>query len=115
MYLGKEDVQALVLQLQKQFPGSELICEIFNEFWLRRPWKKLLTIKLQKEFHLGKGAMFQSGFKNGKEMEQWNQGIEFIDEWSYFDSTENKLGWLRLLSKIDLIRRTQWTVHYRLN
>jgi hypothetical protein len=47
-------------------------------------------------------------------MEQWQSGIQFLDEWSYFDSDEKKLGWLRLLRYIGWIRKTQWTVHYRL-
>lgn len=115
MYLAKDDVKALVLQLQKQFPGSELVCEVFNDVWLRQPWKRLLDFKLQKQFHLGKDVTFKFGLKDGREMECWGQGIEFIDEWSYFDSREKKLGWLRFLAKIKFIRLTQWTVRYKLN
>jgi methyltransferase (TIGR00027 family) len=115
MYLSYEDVKELVLQLQKEFPGSELVCEVFNDFWLHNPWKRLLDFKMQKEFKLGSGATFKSGLKTGKEMENWGHGIEFIDEWSYFDSNEKKLGWLKLLGKIDSVRKTQWTVHYKLN
>jgi hypothetical protein len=48
-------------------------------------------------------------------MEQWHSGIQFLDEWSYFDSEEKKLGWFRLLKHIKFIRKTQWTVHYLLN
>lgn len=115
MYLGYEEVKELVLKLQKQFPGSELVCEVVNDFWMHKPWKRLLDLKMRKEFHLGSGATFKSGIKTCKEMEDWGNGIEFIDEWSYFDSSEKKLGWLRFLGNIDLIRRTQWTLHYKLN
>ena len=115
MYLGYDGVKELVLQLQKQFQGSELVCEVFNDFWLHNPWKGLLNHKMQKEFKLGSGATFKSGIKTGREMESWNQGIQFIDEWSYFDSQEKKLGWYKLLGKIDTIRKTQWTIHYKLN
>jgi hypothetical protein len=59
--------------------------------------------------------MFRSGIHDGHEMEHWHSGIQFLDEWSYFDSEEKKLGWLRLFRHIALIRKTQWTVHYRLN
>ena len=48
-------------------------------------------------------------------MEEWNPGITFLDDWSYFDSKEKKLGWLRLAGNVGLFRKTQWTVHYRLN
>jgi len=58
--------------------------------------------------------VFRSGIRDGREMEQWGSGIRFLDEWSFFDADEKKLGWARLLRHIDWIRRTQWTVHYRL-
>jgi O-methyltransferase involved in polyketide biosynthesis len=115
MYLEGRDVRSLVLKLQEMFPGSELVCEVVNSFWLRPPLKRMLDSKLRRQVHLGKDATFRSGISNGHEMEQWHSGIQFLDEWSYFDSDEKKLGWLRLLRHIGLIRKTQWTVHYRLN
>jgi len=115
MYLEGRGVRSLVLKLQETFPGSELVCEVVNSIWLRPPLKKMLDSKLQRQVHLGKDATFRSGISDGREMEQWHGGIQFLDEWSYFDSNEKKLGWLRLLRHIGLIRKTQWTVHYRLN
>jgi methyltransferase (TIGR00027 family) len=115
MYLDKKDVRSLVLEIQKKFPGSELVCEVVNSVWLRSPLKKMLDYKIQRQVHLGKDAMFRSGIRNSREMEQWHAGIQFLDEWSYFDSEEKKLGWLRVFRHIELIRKTQWTVHYLLN
>lgn len=114
MYLDGDDVRSLVLELKKIFPGSELVCEVENAFWLGPLTKKMVAYKLQHQFFLGKDAVFRSGIHDGREMEQWGSGIRFLDEWSYFDSDEKKLGWARLLRHIDWIRRTQWTVHYRL-
>jgi O-methyltransferase involved in polyketide biosynthesis len=115
MYLDGNDVRSLVLEIKKTFPGSELVCEVVNSVWLIPPLKKMLEYKLQHQVHLGKDAMFRSGIRDGREMERWQSGIQFLDEWSYFDSEEEKLGWLRLLRHIEWIRKTQWTVHYRLN
>ena len=115
MYLDGKDVRSLVLKIQENFRGSELVCEVFNSVWLRPLLKKMLDFKMQKEIHLGKDATFRSGIRDGREMEQWHDGIQFLDEWSYFDSEEKKLGWLRLLKYIEFIRKTQWTVHYLLN
>jgi O-methyltransferase involved in polyketide biosynthesis len=114
MYLDGKDVRSLVLMLQEKFPGSELVCEVANSLWLRPLFRKILDYKMQKQAHLGKNAMFRSGIHNGQEMEQWHNGIQLLDEWSYFDSNEEKLGWLRVLRHIEFIRKTQWTVHYRL-
>ena len=115
MYLDGKDVRSLVLKIQENFRGSELVCEVFNSVWLRPLLKKMLDFKMQKEIHLGKDATFRSGIRDGREIEQWHDGIQFLDEWSYFDSEEKKLGWLRLLKYIEFIRKTQWTVHYLLN
>lgn len=114
MYLDGEDVRSLVLAIKKTFPGSELVCEVENSFWLGPLTKKMLEYKLQRQFHLGKDAMFRSGIRDSREWERWESGIQFLDEWSYFDSDEKKLGWLKLLRHIGWIRKTQWTVHYRL-
>ncbi len=116
MYLHDQDVKSLVLKLQSQYPGSELVCEVFNEVWLGKPFlKKIIDFKMQKELHLGSGATFNFGIRSSEEMETWNSGIQFLDDWSYFDADEEKLGWLRLFRRFQLFRKTQWTVHYRLN
>jgi hypothetical protein len=47
-------------------------------------------------------------------MEELNPGIMFFGGWSYFDSQEKELGWLRFLGRVGLFRKAQWTVHYRL-
>jgi O-methyltransferase involved in polyketide biosynthesis len=114
MYLNKEDVRALVLAIRETFTGSELVCEVVNSLWLSPLLKPLLDFKLQREAHMGKDAMFRSGLRDGLEMEAWHDGIRFLGEWSYFDSGEKKLGGLRLLRHIPWIRKTQWTVRYRL-
>jgi O-methyltransferase involved in polyketide biosynthesis len=115
MYLDGKDVRSLVLKIQETFRGSELLCEVVNSLWLRPLLKKILDYKMQRQVHLGKDAMFRSGIHNSREMEQWHSGIQFLGEWSYFDSEEKKLGWLKVLKHIEFIRKTQWTVHYLLN
>ena len=115
MYLAKNDLRSLVRAIQSTFPGSELVCEVVNELWLRRPLNAMLAYKLQRQVHLGKDAVFRSGLRDGREMEEWQSGIQFLDEWSYFDSENEKLGWMRVFRHIGLVRKTQWTVRYRLN
>jgi len=115
MYLERKDVRSLVLKLQETFPGSELVCEVVNSFWLRPLFRTLLDYKLMRQVHLGKDALFRSGVRDAQEMEHWHSGIQLLDEWSSFDSDEKKLGWLRVLRHIEFIRKTQWTVHYCLD
>ena len=115
MYCREEDVKSLFLILQEKFPGSEMVCEVFNSMWLKGWLKKLMNFKMQKELHLGKDATFHFGIRDSNEMESWNEGINLIDDWSYFDSDEKKLGWLKIFRHIKLFRKTQWSVHYKLN
>jgi methyltransferase (TIGR00027 family) len=114
MYLDGDAVRDLVLRLREEFPGSELVCEVFNSFWLKKPLNKLVEHKMRRRLHLGKDAVFQSGIRRSDEMEGWHPGIRLLDDWSYFDSGEKKLGWLKIFSRFRLFRYTQWTVHYRL-
>jgi len=58
---------------------------------------------------------YHFGIQDGQELESWHEGIEFLDEWSYFDEPEKKLGVLKYFRHIPLLRKTQWTVHYRLS
>jgi methyltransferase (TIGR00027 family) len=114
MYLDGDAVKSLVLKLQSQFPGCELVCEVANSFWLKPPLRSMVNFKFQRQLHLGKDAAFNFGIRNAREMEQWNSGIELLDEWSYLDEPEPKIGWFRLLRYVELFRKTQWTVHYKL-
>lgn len=115
MYLHREDVQSLIMKLQSEFPGTELVCEVVNSLWLTKPLKRIVNFKMQKELHLGKDATFHFGIRDSQEMEEWHEGIEFLDDWSYFDSEEKKLGVLKMFGKIQFLRKTQWTVHYKLH
>ena len=115
MYLNRSDVRSLVLKLQKEFPGSDLVCEVVNSLWVDTPLKKIVNFKMQRELHLGKGTTFNFGIRGSREMEEWSPGIKFLDEWSYFESNEKKLGLLKIFKHFGLLNRTQWTVHYKLN
>jgi hypothetical protein len=54
-------------------------------------------------------AHFWTMENNMRELEK------FLEDWSYFDSEEKKLGWLKMFRNSELFRKTQWTVHYKLN
>jgi O-methyltransferase involved in polyketide biosynthesis len=114
MYLQPGEVKSLVLELERRFPGSELVCEVVNARWLEGPLRKIVEFKMRHELHIGKEASYHFGLGHTREMEEWNPGIVFLDDWSYLDSYDKTLGWLRIFCNIRWIRYTQWTVHYRL-
>ena len=114
MYLEADKVKALVLELQTRFPGSELVCEVVNQRWLSPMMRTMLHAKLRQGSKIGESADFHFGLNDGREMETWHAGIQFLDEWCYFETNHPKLGWLRVFRKSKLFLRTQWTVHYLL-
>ena len=113
MYLNRDDVKSLVLELQNKFPNSELVCEVFNSLYLKQPIKSIVNFKMKYELHMG-DASFNFGIKKSNEMEQWNKGIRLLEEWTYLDSGEKKIGWMKLFKNIEMFKKTQWTVHYML-
>lgn len=115
MYLEPDPVKALILKLQAHFPGSELVCEVVNSLWLSKAFKPMVNRKMQCGAGLGKEAEFQFGIPDSRTLETWGPGIEFLDDWAYFDSDHPKLGWIGWFKRFELFRKTQWTVHYRLN
>lgn len=115
MYLPEEKVKLLVLELQKRFPGCELVCEVVNKIYAQGFFKKMAAVKMQTKLDIGEQALFIFGVSDKRELEGWGEGIRFLDEWSYFDSGHEKLGMLRLFAKWQLFRYAQYTVHYRLN
>lgn len=115
MYLPLNDVKGLVLALQDRFPGCELVCEVFNSSWLHGWRGSIMKRKLQNNMSMGSNAMFQSGIADSDSMEQWRSGIELLDDWSFADADEPKLGVLRLMRHWAMFRKLQWAVHYRLD
>jgi O-methyltransferase involved in polyketide biosynthesis len=115
MYLREEEVINLILNLQRSFPGCEIACEVANTFVIKMLKRKIWRKKFQRDFHLGKDASFYFGISDSRDFEKWNKGIKLLDEWTYFDDKDNKLGWMNLFAKSKKLSKTQWIVHYKLN
>ncbi len=115
MYLPQDEVRSLVLTLQERFPGSELVCEVFNAKWLEGWRGRIMKRKLQRDMSMGEGAMFQSGLRDSQDMETWSEGIELLGDWAFLDEEEPKLGFIRWFRRFESMRKVQWVLHYRLN
>lgn len=113
MYLDGAKVKDLILKLQSRFPGSELVCEVVTEFFTRKPWNRMVAMKLNQQ-GVGKEAAFTFGIKNSRELETWHSGIEYLDDWSYFDTRHPRLGWVGTMGRMKFMRDVQYTVHYHL-
>jgi len=115
MYLDGKKVKDLILKMQSRFPGSELVCEVVTELFTRQPWNKMIALKMNQQLGVGMEAAFIFGIRNSRDLETWHSGIEYLDDWSYFDTQHPRLGWVGTLRKSKFMRNVQYTVHYRLN
>ena len=113
MYLHEDEVKSLILTLQQRFPGCELVCEVENTFVINALKKERWKRKFQRDHHLGPDVILYFGIREGRDLERWNEGIQFLDEWTIFDDHEKKLGWMNLFSFSKRLRKAQWIVHYR--
>lgn len=114
MYLHEAEVKGLVLELQRRFPGCELVCEMENSFVIKALQKERWRKKFQRDHHLGPDVTMHFGIRDGRDLETWGAGIRFLDEWTIFDDHEKKLGWMNLFRFSKKLRKAQWIVHYRL-
>lgn len=114
MYLPQDDVRTLVVRLRDRFPGAELVAEVAHRRIVRMMRSPLGRGKFRREFGLSGNVGYGFGLEDSRDMEGWAPGLAFLDDWSYFDDGDPKLGWMRPFGRWSLFRRAQWTVHYRL-
>ncbi len=113
MYLPEEEVKKLVLKLVEAFPGAELVCEVVSKSTIKRMKAGWGRRKFRRNFHLEEDVVFIFGVDGAREMENWNPKIQFLDEWTYFDDREKKLGWFKLFGHFKSFKYAQWTAHYK--
>ena len=115
MYLPKEKVKALVLELQRQFPESELVCELTNRAWVEGFTGKLAAFKMRQRFNMQEDADFKFGVEKASDFEAWGEGIEFLEKWFYMEENHPKLGAMRIFRNWKIFKEAQFTAHYCLH
>ena len=78
IYLHRNDVKSLVLQFQSRFQGSDLVCYVFNDLWLKRRLKGIVNFEMRKELHREKGATFHLGSGMAGRWRNRIQGSRFL-------------------------------------
>ncbi len=53
MYLDGDKVKDLILTLQSRFPGSELVCEVVTALFTRKPWDRMVALKMNQQTGCG--------------------------------------------------------------
>lgn len=96
MYFTEEEVKNLMNKLVDSFRGAEMLFEKISPM-MAKGSKQHETVKKM-------NAEFQWGIKTGKEMENFNSKIKFVEEWNYFDYHKHRWRWMRFLTSIPPIK-----------
>jgi O-methyltransferase involved in polyketide biosynthesis len=114
MYLTETAVKDLLSMIYSELGSVEIVCEVTNRYWVDRMKSKYMQLKFRYQLGMTGGAVFKFGIPDSRYFETWNPDYHFLDEWTYFDDREKKLGWYNFFSSIELLRKVQWTVHYKI-
>jgi methyltransferase (TIGR00027 family) len=106
LYLEEAQVKSLVLTLKEHFPGAELVFDGFSPFL---SWANNLRVTLTKV-----GARSHWALKDGKDLEQWGDGIHLLDERFPFQCPEPRLGRALAVRHIPFFTKTIGVFHYQL-
>jgi O-methyltransferase involved in polyketide biosynthesis len=105
-YFEEAQVKSLFLNLENQFPGSELVCDAHTPFVI---WADNLHLALW-----GIKARMHWRLKNPRDVEGWGQGITLLDEWNYYEDDEPALKAFRWVRMFPALAKSSGVYHYRL-
>ncbi len=114
MYLPPDGVRTLVTTLATRHPGAELVAEVANSRIVRMMQGRLGRGKLRREFGVSADVVYQFGLVDSREIEGWAPDLTLLDDWTYYDDDDPRLGMVRWFAGWSLVHWAQWTVHYRL-
>ena len=107
VYLQQEDIKALFLDLMREFPGSEIIFEIYSKLllWLRRRAVE------KREGRPDLVAPFRWGIGSAGRISKWKKGIEVLDEFPFYsrvplpeDLDKETLSQIRFVNFFKMLR-----------
>ena len=97
MYFSELEVKLLINTIKRNFAGSELIFDSLGIFLAQNSRINSGALEID--------ASYKWGIKNLKEIENWDEGIQLVNQWYCFDRHKNRLGLIGLLSYLPMLRR----------
>ena len=88
-YLEEADVKAVVRDLRRRFPGSELVVEVLGDFMVGNT---RLTPAVA-----GTGSVYRWGVNDAAALQTWADGITLLDQWFMADHRPERQGHLARL------------------
>ena len=105
-YFEEAQVKSLFFKLLEHFPGSELVCDAHTPFVI---WADNLHLALARV-----EARLHWSIKQGKDVEEWGEGIHLLDEWNYYDEDVSQLKAFRWIRLFPPLAKSSGIFHYRL-
>ncbi|MBE0537360.1 MAG: class I SAM-dependent methyltransferase [Phycisphaerae bacterium] len=106
-YFTEAQVREILFAIKDRFARSEIVFEIFSP---------LMSLAWHRNPHLrGALSLFKWSLKTGRSLEKWDGGINFIEEWNYFDRHPLRWRWMRYFRFIPPLRKVMRVVHLRFN
>lgn len=98
MYFKEDKLKPLFSEMAARFSGAEMLFEMLAPMLVGNSKKHDSVHKLDSS------ATFEWGLKNSREMESWDQHIEFITEWDYYDYEKKRWKWFGVLGRMPFVR-----------
>lgn len=105
-YFEESQIKSLVLKLREKFQRVDLICDAMTPQMIKIDNLHLVFTKMK--------ARLKWGLAHANNLEDWAAGIRLLEEFYYFDSTEERLGSARLMRYIPSLAKSSGIFHYKL-
>jgi O-methyltransferase involved in polyketide biosynthesis len=105
-YFEEAQVKALFLKLRQHFPGCELVCDALTPFGAWADNMHLAYVRVTARMHWS--------IKQGKDVEDWGEGICLLGEWYYYEGDDSPLQAYRWMRLIPPLAKAAGIFHYRL-
>jgi len=114
-YFHENDLKSLIFELQKKFSGCEIVFDVTSKHMKKRRNNRLVKGYFKLITGLDDDVKVNFAIRESKDISFWNDGIKFLDEYSYYDTQIDKIRNYKLHKFLESIKKTDWIVHYKLN
>lgn len=106
-YFEESEVKKIIITIKNHFPGSEMLIEAIGLSQAKNTQKHPVVSKTD--------VVFKWGIQAGKDLEQWDKDINFINEWYYYDRYGSRWRWYRFYKYIPSLRKGYKIFHIKFN
>ncbi len=108
-YLSKEENQRLLRTVKNNFPEAHLLIESLHPLFIRSASRQ----KYKNPLETNISSMLKFGVKSGQEIQDWNQGVTFIEEWPVIDRARHRFPFFTrvLFTLLPILTKSNKVMH----